>query len=150
MISFDRRGRRGGFGGGVYGGGSSSNPSIFSIQPAAQAAKEMNSWWTVIQIHLDKIARVAKDNPEAPVIGYWRKEIATRAQEILQRAAQVTKGRSGGAEAAKRFIQRTLNVSAEEVERLVKTQVIFVDPCLLDPMGIRLPSCRYGVGGGVM
>jgi RHS repeat-associated protein len=140
----------GGYGGGVYGGGSSSNPFIFNIQSAAQAARQMNSWWTVIQIHLDKIAREAKNNPEAPVIGHWRGEIAARAQEILRKAAQVTKGRSGGAEAAKKFIQRTLNVSAEEVERLVKTQIIFVDPCLLDPMGIRMPSCRYGAGGGVM
>jgi hypothetical protein len=44
---------------------------------------------------------------------------------------------------------RTLNVSAEEIERLLKTQIIVINPCLLDPMGIRVPSCRGG-GGGVM
>ncbi len=123
--------------GGVLGGGSLAsilgiqmpNPWILSVNPNVQ----VQSWYSRLLEHLQKIEL----NPNSPAVPHWRTEVQNFARQIMSKAEQVTKGRR--ADALEKYLQRTLGTSAEELDKFLRTPIIVINPCLLNP---RLAGCQ--------
>ena len=102
---------------------------IFDVKPTQQ----MQSWYELIQEHLEKI----EQDPNSQAVEHWRGEIRSWARQILNKAQQVTKGRR--TDALEKYLQRTLGTSVEDLTKMLRTPIIVINPCLLNP---RLAGCQ--------
>ena len=107
---------------------------------AADPSEQIDSWWEQIQIHLEKIAQY----PDSPAVPHWWADIRALANSILAKATKVTLKRRPGA--LDKYLQRVIQVSVKDLENLLKTPIIILDPCLQNP---NVPFCRSQLPPGV-
>src|SRR6185437_8137484 len=144
----------GGDGGGGFVGGAGGGPPAASANAPAGAAppgaacadpacglngsdfarpvKQIRSWWKVIEDHQDYILR----EPDAEVVQHWLDEISNHAQQIINKASQ----RQGSVD---KYLRRVIGVSEDTVRGLIRTPIIIVNPCAINPLG---PYCQRSTG----
>jgi RHS repeat-associated protein len=98
------------------------------VEPSTQ----IQSLYKNILEHLQKI----EQNPYSPDVEHWESEIRTWFNEISKKATKVTLKRRPGA--LDKYLQRTIGITLEDLEDLLPSPVIIVNPCVINP---RMPFC---------
>ena len=115
------------------------SPGTNSFGGGADPSSKINSLWENIQEHLGKIA----DNPEnQQLIEHWTSEIQGWATQISKTARKATQGRRAGA--YEKYLER-LGIVGSELEDLLPSPVIMVNPCITNPLA---PYCNRGYSSG--
>ena len=100
----------------------------------ANPTTQIQSLYENILEHLEKIAA----DPENPAVQHWRAEIENWTKQILQKGGK----RPGSLD---KYLQRIIGISGSDLQNLLPSPIITVDPCALDPLAT---YCGGGVYRG--
>jgi hypothetical protein len=114
---------------GACGGG----PSAFS-GGGGNPTTQIQSLYENILEHLEKIAA----DPNNPAVQHWKAEIENWTKQILQKGGK----RPGSLD---KYLQRIIGITGSDLENLLPSPVIIVNPCVINPLA---PYCGRGVYNG--
>jgi RHS repeat-associated protein len=103
----------------------------------ADSQQQIQSLYERILEHLRKI----EANPNSQDIAHWEVEVRAWIREISRKATKVTQKRAPGA--TDRYLQRVIGVTLSDLENLLSSPIIIVNPCLTNPT---LRFCRPSSG----
>src|SRR6185437_444820 len=89
--------------------------------------KQIQSLYEEILQHLEKLA----EEPESLSVGKWQHEVQIWSRDILKKASK----RQGDVD---KYLQRTIGVSASDLENILGSPIIIVNPCIANPLA---PYC---------
>jgi RHS repeat-associated protein len=98
----------------------------------AEPSTQIQSLYKNILEHLQWIAK----EPYNTNVPHWETEIRTWVDEISKKATKVTLKRRPGA--LNKYLQRTIGITLEDLQNLLPSPVIVVNPCIVNP---RMPFC---------
>lgn len=95
---------------------------------------QIKSLYDNIVEHLEKIAA----EPNSPAGQHWKAEIENWIKQILKKAGK----RPGSID---KYLQRIIGISGSDLENLLPSPVIIVNPCIINPLA---PYCSIGPYNG--
>jgi len=95
-------------------------------------ATQIKSLYQNILEHVEKISA----DPESQVVSHWKKEIANWTKQIMEKAGK----RRGDVD---KYLQRVIGISGKELENILGSPIIVVNPCVTNPIA---PYCNRGSG----
>jgi hypothetical protein len=106
---------------------------------AADPEQQIQSLYRRIVQHVEKI----ENNPLSQDVPHWETELRTWINEILRKAGKVTQKRRPGA--LDKYLLRVLGVTGSDLENLLGSPLIILNPCVINPS---MPLCT-GASSGV-